>query len=229
MIGTDIVVLSTVVCVTLPSVLISPCSHMLNGMSLDVLLSSSTAQYTTIVFHWLSSRLSSLWYCRGWITEMLFWIACWLCWMLQLGWSPVSVAQITLLTRWPVFTGYVHPSTSSSSWWFLCTEQFMTLLHNIFPSYCVLSPIADLPTRSRLWSLSISQLVVHPWRHITIGDRSCVSVGTVYQRCHIFCNTPLSIVHWKLTSSDILVSVFSWRSGCCSFILRPLFVLCNVT
>jgi len=93
---------------------------------------------------------------------------------MQLGRSPVYVAQITSLTLLPVFTGFVLLSASISNW-----RSLYRGLHGTAPRYLsdLLRRVADLPSRCRLRSATSSQLDVRPSRLVTVGDRSFSSVG----------------------------------------------------
>ena len=101
-----------------------------------------------------------------------YWIASSRFSTLQLGRSPVYVAQITSLTLLPVFTGFVLLSASISNWRSLYTELCTALRY-----LSDLRRVADLPSRRLLRSATSSQLDVRPSRLVTVGDRLFGYVG----------------------------------------------------
>ena len=166
-------------CMTLVSslTLISACGLTFSRLSPAALPSCVNCAVSDDQCHRLFSRLWSSVLCwwnktlatlRWLVYRPTYWIASNLFSTLQLGRSPVYVAQITSLTLLPVFTGFV-----------LLAVLVYRALHGTAPRYLsdLLRRVADLPSRRRLRSATFSQLDVRPSRLVTVGDRSFASAG----------------------------------------------------
>ena len=139
-------------------------------------------------------------------TYPTYWIASSRFSTLQLGRSPVYVAQITSLTLLPVFTGKSALERIN----FKLAVLVYRAMHGTAPRYLsdFLRRVADLPPRRRLRSATSSQLDVRPSRlsetvHLPLLGQSSgtVSLMTLHRlhRCQF------SEKNWKLTYFSNLI------------------------
>jgi len=105
----------------------------------------------------------------------LCWIACSRFSTLQLGRSPVYVAQITSLTVLPVFNDFVLLSASNSNWRSLYTELCTALyLDTGLTFFAALLTCRLVVVYGRRLP---ANLMFAPSRLVTVGDRSFGPVG----------------------------------------------------